>query len=156
MLTWDGLFTKILYDLAEKSQDRSSKYAAVCVDEEQRILSTGYNGIPRGMPYEERYHSRPDKYMYFIHAEMNCILNAAAVGVPLRGSTMYVIHPPCAACAGCIVNARISQIVYVVPWPQDDSRMQDPTWRAGLTEAANILRSSRLPMRRANIEGAHR
>ena len=62
-MNWDEYFTSILLAVTEKSQDRSSKYGAVIVDDDNRILSTGYNGLPRGIPYKEEYHNRPGKYM---------------------------------------------------------------------------------------------
>ena len=77
------------------------------------VLSTGYNGLPRGVDDSpERIEKRPEKYLWMAHAEENAISNAARHGARLAGATAFVTHAPCARCAGMLVNAGL-RYVYI-------------------------------------------
>jgi dCMP deaminase len=101
-------FIKLCGNIAEWSRDRSSKVGAIAVGPDDEIRSVGYNGFPRGIDddVEERY-ERPIKYLFTEHAERNCIYNAARVGIPLKGCTMYLQWFPCANCARAIIQSGI-------------------------------------------------
>ena len=115
-MNWDIYFVDILKAVTAKSKDRSSRYGAVIVREATNsVIATGYNGIPRGVMYKEEYHVRPDKYMYWVHAEQNAIFNAAREGIHLEGTIMYVIHPPCAECMKAIIQSGVRKVVFVEP-----------------------------------------
>lgn len=96
----------------ECSKDTSSQVGAIIVSDDGAELSTGYNGVARGVDdTPERIEVRPDKYWWMGHAEENAIVNAARHGVRLQGSTMFVTHHPCSRCAGMIVNSGIKCVV---------------------------------------------
>lgn len=97
------------------SKDKSTKVGALIVGHDNEVRSLGYNGAPRGCGADEdgRGDTRPEKYFWFSHAEMNAITNAARIGTPLGGSTVVVTHPPCMDCARAIVQAGI--ITVIVP-----------------------------------------
>src|SRR3989338_3606723 len=82
---------------AQLSKDTSTKVGAIIVGPTNEVRSLGYNGAPRGCnaDEDERGRTRPEKYFWFSHAEMNAITNAARVGTPLDGSSLVVSHPPC-------------------------------------------------------------
>jgi len=112
---WDIRFMQIAESVATWSKDPSSKVGAVVVDggNSRSILSTGYNGPPRGVDdmVDERW-ERPLKYKFIAHAEANAIYNAARKGVALGGSTIYVSTlPPCCTCAQAIIQAGIVRVV---------------------------------------------
>jgi dCMP deaminase len=141
-MNWDEYYKDIVYDIAAKSKDRSTRCGAVITDISRRILSTGYNGIPRGMDYKDTYHSRPDKYMYFIHAEQNAIFAAAANGVALQGGVIYVIKPPCAECVKAIIQVGIGEVIYYETHDEIDearSTLDLTNWRMTLTAAIDML-----------------
>lgn len=69
-----------------------------------RVLSIGYNGPESGVEHSS--------VCSCIHAEMNAIAWAARNGIALEGSTMYVTHAPCPACAKLIINSGVSSVVY--------------------------------------------
>jgi dCMP deaminase len=96
---------------AERSRD-STKVGCVIVDEDKVVRSAGYNGLPREVEDRPSRLERPAKYLWTAHAELNAIVNAARIGVNLKGCTMYVTHKPCARCAGAIVNAGIHNVIY--------------------------------------------
>jgi dCMP deaminase len=97
-------------EVAQWSKDRSRKIGAVIV-KDREIISTGYNGMPRGVndDIDER-HERPEKYHWFIHAEANAIINAARQGKSTLECDMYVNLFPCDTCAGFIVQAGIKRV----------------------------------------------
>ena len=146
-MDWDTYFMRICQEVAAKSQDRSSRYGAVIVGRRDEILSTGYNGIPRGIPYDERYHTRPDKYMYFVHAEQNAIFNAAAVGTPIEGARMYVIHPPCAECTKAIIQSGIVEVVYEQELAIPETLSVDD-WRQTMGASMEMLQRAGVTLRR--------
>ena len=99
------------FEAAQKSKDPNTKVACLIVDEENSILVSGYNGLPRGVNDTPDRMSRPAKYSWVQHAEANAVSNAARNGVALRGSTAYVTQFPCSICAGQLINAGIRRIV---------------------------------------------
>ena len=93
------------------SKDPSTKVGAIAVDENFRVLSIGYNGLPSKFPDNYESLSREEKNLITIHAEVNCILNAAKNGVSLQNSTMFISEPPCSNCAAALINAGVKKIV---------------------------------------------
>ncbi|NCA14162.1 MAG: hypothetical protein EBS89_08535, partial [Proteobacteria bacterium] len=74
---WDRWFLGLAHYVSTASKDPSTKVGAVIVDAERRVVSVGYNGLPRGVEdSEERLHNREVKYKMIIHAERNAILFA--------------------------------------------------------------------------------
>jgi len=91
------------------SKDASTKVGCIIIGSGNNVLSTGYNGIPRGLDdnIEER-HVRPEKYKWFEHAERNAIFNAARNGIKLEGSHMYCTSlVTCIECARAIIQSGI-------------------------------------------------
>lgn len=152
---WDNRWAKILVVMAEWSEDTSSKYSALIVDKKNRLISSGFNGIPRGIKLRPAHHLRPDKHHHFVHAEVNAILNAAAVGVSVEGCVSYLIQPPCGQCAGAIINAGISMIKYLRPHNFTDPKyLEESTgWRASLQSAMEDLSEAGIPLVQIGGEG---
>ena len=112
-MNWTEYFLNIAEQVKLKSKDLSTQIGAVIVGIDNEVLSTGYNSFPRGLDdsLPERQ-ERPEKYFWFEHAERNAIYNAARVGIPLKGSSIYLTSGlPCMDCARGIVNSGI-KIVY--------------------------------------------
>ena len=88
---WDTRFMKLAREISTWSKDPSSKIGAVIVNDERRILATGYNGFPKGIEdTEERLNDRDQKYPLIVHAEMNALMNALYSGVSVKDATIYV------------------------------------------------------------------
>lgn len=84
----------------------------------RRILSTGYNGAPRGVPHCEEYGCDiTQRCQLAAHAEQNAIAQAAANGVSCEGGTLYVTCQPCNACAKLIINSGIQRVVFEGDYP---------------------------------------
>ena len=113
MVTWHKYFIEMADFVAAKSKDKSTKCGAVIVGPDNEVRSMGYNGFPRGVNDDigER-HNRPEKYLFTAHAEQNAIHNAARVGIPLKGCTIYLqFGSPCSDCVRAIIQAGIIRII---------------------------------------------
>lgn len=121
-LRWDAHFLQLAADHARISKDPSTRVGAVIVGPDREIRSAGFNGFPRGISDSEaRLNDRETKLRLMVHAEMNAVLAAARIGVPLKGCTMYLAAtddsgtvwggPPCTRCTVEVIQAGIAEIV---------------------------------------------
>jgi dCMP deaminase len=85
-----------LVDLsASWSKDVSTKVGAVIIPNNSDVPILGYNGFPRNVEdLPERWENRTEKYNYVVHAELNCILNAAREGINIKDGTIFVSKHP--------------------------------------------------------------
>lgn len=125
---WDFRFMDMAQMVSTWSKDPSSKIGAVAVNDEKRILATGYNGFPRGIEdSEERLYDREQKYPRIIHAEMNVLMNALYNGVSLRGATLYVYGlPVCSDCTKNVIQAGIQKVI--IPYPIEAPKKWKDSW----------------------------
>jgi dCMP deaminase len=129
--SWDEYFMAIANMVRTRSTCLRRKVGAIVV-KNKRILTTGYNGAPKGMkhcsevgciraeadvPAGERH-----ELCRGIHAEQNAIVQAAAFGVSIQGSTLYCTHFPCVLCTKMLINAGISKIVVERAYPDPLSK----------------------------------
>lgn len=111
-LSWDMFFISMANLNALKSKDTSTKAGCVVVSKEKSIISQGFNGLPRGVNDSIPERSiRPDKYMWYEHAERNAVYNACRMGTSLEGATIYVTNTPCSDCARAIIQSGISTVI---------------------------------------------
>ena len=115
-ITWDQYFMGIAIMSANRSKDPNTQVGACIVDQDNRILTVGYNGMPSGcnddeMPWDREGEGMASKYFFVCHAELNAILNYRGGGT-LRGSRCYVTLFPCNECAKAIIQAGIKRVVY--------------------------------------------
>jgi dCMP deaminase len=113
MNKWDNRFLLMAKEVSKWSKDPSKKIGCVAINDNRQVLSTGYNGFPRGIDdTQERYDNREEKYKYVVHAEMNAIYNATWNGASLNGSTFYVYGlPVCSECAKGIIQSGVKKVV---------------------------------------------
>jgi len=118
---WDEYFLHIATAVSTKSKDPKCPVGAVIVSKDRVILTTGFNGLPRGVHDDEQMLLDADEKLKVIcHAEDNAILNAARIGVALQDATIYVTKFPCLACCNAIIQAGIKRI-----YTHDDSYWDD-------------------------------
>ena len=110
-MNWGKYFMQIATAVAVKSKDPYTKVGAVIVDEDHTVRVTGFNGPPRGVRDSPERLQKPEKYSWVSHAEMNCIAQAARVGVSTKDCTLVVTHAPCSMCARLIVQAGIKRVI---------------------------------------------
>ena len=108
---------KLAREISTWSKDPSSKIGAVIVDDDRRILATGYNGFPRGVEdTEERLNDKEQKYARVVHAEANALLSALYSGVSVKGATLYVWGlPVCGDCTKLVIQSGIQRVVVTYP-----------------------------------------
>ena len=118
---WDNYFIEIAKVVSSRATCLRRKYGAVIV-KDRVIISTGYNGSPRGMencidigtcareelkiPSGERY-----ELCEAVHAEQNAICQAAKRGISIKGATIYTRMTPCRTCAMLLINCGIQRVV---------------------------------------------
>lgn len=124
--------------MALLSKDPSTQVGAVILSPERRLISAGYNGLPRGVDdTEERLTNRDIKYKMIRHAEANAISFATA---SLVGATLVCTHPCCAQCAGAAIQAGIRYVTWPKPhlyfaerWQDDMRLVREMCSEAGVT-----------------------
>ena len=113
-ISWDEYFMGVAKLAARRSKDPNTQVGACIVSPENIIVSTGYNGMPKGCSDDEFPWDRTGeetKYPYVVHAELNAILNAN--GRNLRNSRIYVALFPCNECAKAIIQSGVKEVVYL-------------------------------------------
>lgn len=114
-ISWDEYFMGIAKLAGMRSKDPNSQVGACIVSEDNKILSIGYNGFPRGCsddeyPWEREGEPIDTKYVYVVHSELNAILNYS--GKNLNGAKLYVSLFPCNECAKAIIQSGIKTVIY--------------------------------------------
>jgi dCMP deaminase len=106
---WDKRFLELAKLVSSWSKDPSTKVGAVIVDDQNIIVSVGFNGFPKGIEDNDRLNHRDSKYQIIIHAENNALMFAKR---PLDNCTLYT-YPfmPCPRCAGMIIQSGIKRVV---------------------------------------------
>ncbi len=122
---WDEYFMKMAFLVGKRSTCLRRSVGAVSV-RDKKILTTGYNGAPSGIKHCLDLGCRRQKLNVpsgekaelcsGVHAEQNCIIQAAFHGVSLKGATLYVTNQPCSICAKMTINAGIKKIIYCNPY----------------------------------------
>ncbi|MDO4268769.1 MAG: dCMP deaminase family protein [Eubacteriales bacterium] len=129
-ISWDEYFMGVADLSGRRSKDPNTQVGSCIVSNDNKIMSMGYNGFPRGCSDDEFPWSREEgtdpysaKYLYVTHSELNAILNYR--GGSLEGSKLYVTLFPCNECAKAIIQAGIKTIIY-----KEDKYADSPSTRA--------------------------
>ena len=115
-LSWDEYFMGIAVLSSMRSKDPSTQVGACIVDRENKIISMGYNGMPRccdddEYPWDRDGEALDSKYVYVCHAELNAILNCH--GGSVKDAVCYTTLFPCNECAKAIIQSGINEVVYL-------------------------------------------
>ncbi len=119
--SWDEYFMEVAHTVAKRATcDRGRSGCVIARD--KQILVTGYVGSPRGLPHCDDVGHLMKKVLHeddrvtqhcmrTVHAEQNAICQAARLGIPLEGATLYCRMTPCRTCAMLIINCGIVRVV---------------------------------------------
>ena len=136
--TNDEYYMGIAFAVRERANCTGNRVGAVVV-KGNRVISTGYNGVPEGMTNcldggclrcSNPGNQFPSGHGYdlciCVHAEQNALLSAARFGISVEGGTLYTTMQPCFGCLKESLQAHVERIVYLHPWvPTDpDPNMQ--------------------------------
>ena len=126
--TWDEYFMEITRVVATRSACMRRNVGAIIV-KDKRVLSTGYNGAPKGLAHCETVgcvrhemntpSGQRHELCRGLHAEQNAIIQAAWDGVKIQDSTLYCTHQPCVICVKMMINAGIKRVVFEGDYPDD-------------------------------------
>lgn len=144
-ISWDEFFMGVAQLAAKRSRDTSTQVGA-CIVDNHKILSTGYNGMPRtcdeaGLPWDRDKEWLETKYPYVVHAELNAILNAPRTN--LKDCALYVTLFPCCECAKAILQSGITEVHYL-----EDKHPNDDTYIA----AKRLLNLSKIKVIKHEIK----
>lgn len=127
-LSWDEYFMSIAMQVGKRANCMKRKVGTVIV-KEKRVITTGYNGTPRGLPNcDEHGCKRCNSFgitgedlgeCICSHAEENAIIQGAYHGVSVKNCTLYTTLTPCTFCAKLIINSGIIEVVYNNKYPLD-------------------------------------
>ena len=115
-ISWDEYFMGVAKMSALRSKDPNTQVGACIVSNDNKILSMGYNGLPRGcsddeFPWAREGDDLHTKYFYVTHSELNAILNYR--GGSLEGAKLYVSLFPCNECAKAIIQSGMKEVIYM-------------------------------------------
>lgn len=115
-LSWDEYFMGIAVLSSMRSKDPSTQVGACLVDRDKKILSMGYNGMPKCCdddvyPWDRDGSPLESKYYFVCHAELNAILNCH--GGSVKDAICYTTLFPCNECAKAIIQSGITEVVYL-------------------------------------------
>lgn len=124
--SWDEYFLKIAKLVSERSTCLRRSVGAILV-KDKKILATGYNGAPTGIPHcdktgclREKLHvpsGERHELCRGLHSEHNALLQAALHGVSVKDAVLYATTQPCIICAKMLINAGIKEIVVMGKYP---------------------------------------
>ena len=113
MSKWSERFMHLAEHVATWSKDPSTQVGCVIVDKQNRVVSLGFNGFPRGIKdLANRYEDKETKYLFVAHAERNALDNAP---LSVEGCTLYSPLLPCNECAKSIIQKGITKVVSYEP-----------------------------------------
>ncbi len=146
---WDDYFMQIARVVATRSNCMKRRVAAVIV-KDKRIISTGYNGTPRGItnckdggcPRCNAFtpSGRNLGECYCSHAEENAITQAAYHGISIKDSVLFSTFSPCLLCTKMIINSGIKEVVFNEAYPLGK-------------EAISLLRQAKIKVRKISTHG---
>jgi dCMP deaminase len=115
-ISWDEYFMGVALLSAKRSKDPATQVGACIVNDKNKIVGAGYNGLPAGcddndFPWEKQGDFLQTKYPYVCHAELNAILNN--IGMDLHGCRIYTALFPCNECAKAIIQSGISEVIFL-------------------------------------------
>jgi dCMP deaminase len=145
--SWDEYFMNIAKVVAMRSNCMKRKVAAIIV-KDRRVISTGYNGTPRGAKNcneggcprcngMAQSGTALDECLC-CHGEENAITQAAYHGTSLKGATLYTTFAPCLLCTKMIINSGIVEVVYNQDYPLNDKAL------SLLSECGIVLRRHKI------------
>lgn len=106
------VFMEMALATAKRSHDAETKVGSILVSNKtQDPLGTGYNGFIRGAKDDRLPNTRPEKYQYIVHSEMNLLCNLAKRGISTEDTTLYCTMSPCTTCTRLLYQAGVTRII---------------------------------------------
>ena len=117
-LSWEEYYIKMCNVVKLRSKDPKRQVGAILVSEDNRIISTGYNGLKIGSNDNIDWNDRNLVHLLVLHAETNCLLYATS---KFKNTTLYSTLSPCSHCIKLIASSNIKKIIYQDKYKDFDS-----------------------------------
>lgn len=113
-ISWEAYFMSIAMMVASRSTCDRAQVGAVIINDDNRIVATGYNGSVSGAPHcDDAGHTMVDGHcVATVHAEQNALYYCAKEGIATKDCSLYVTHFPCLNCTKAIIQAGIKAVYY--------------------------------------------
>jgi dCMP deaminase len=154
-MNWNEYFFKMIDVIKLKSKDPSTKVGCVITNDENTVISTGFNGFPIGVidkninDYgykrditKERYEDRKMKLMFTEHAERNAIYFASRRGIALEGCKIYITWYPCCECCRAIIQTGIKEIIIDGRNYDEDDKYWKERWKESIEVTKIMLKEA--------------
>lgn len=126
--SWPQFYMTQAIEISKRSPDAQTKHGCVFTDMEYHPLSQGYNAPGKGLPHSLIPNLRPEKYPWFIHSEINAIINSSVPlwSVPL-GIKAFITGIPCLPCLNAMINCNLRELYYFddYGWSKDNETRLD-------------------------------
>jgi len=129
--SYDEYFMEMAHVVSKRSTCLRRKVGAILV-KDKHILSTGYNGAPKGLKHCSEVGCLREKLNIpsgerhelcrGLHAEQNAIIQAAVFGTSIKDSVLYCTNTPCVVCVKMLINAGVKEVVFSGKYPDDLAR----------------------------------
>lgn len=138
---WLSFFMKMAFASVQMSKDRT-RVGCVIVGENKNVISTGFNGFPKGVNELEIRKLPAYKAFYTCHAEQNALDLAES---SVKGAYLFTTHHPCAQCARSIIQKGVKVVFY---W----HKMENERWKDSMSASRAMLEEAKIPLICLNIE----
>jgi dCMP deaminase len=146
---WDSYYLQLALDTARMSKDPNVKVGVVIVGHDREVISSGFNGFPRGIKDSfNRLSNRETKLRIIVHGEMNATLNALRAGLSIKGCTLYTALTdstglvygcnPCTRCSVHLIQAGLAHIVSYKPKSGFSNWQDDNNFAKALLDEAGV------------------
>ncbi len=107
--SWKEYFIALAFIVASRSKDQNTCHGTILTDKDNTIISTAYNGPIRQINDNLIPKTRPDKYLYFLHSEINSVLNCKANPKYINGARAYITGKCCNHCLQVLINFGVDE-----------------------------------------------
>jgi dCMP deaminase len=142
--SWEDTFIQVAFTVAARGTCPARRVGCVITSSDHHILATGYNGAPAGLPHCAEVGCHPDgdgRCTRAVHAEMNAVLQAAYIGVSIKGGTLYCTARPCLNCAKAVIQVGVARVI----WAIDDLESRSRDQVLGILTRAGVNYSQYIP-----------
>ncbi len=111
-INWENYFMTMAFIASQRSIDPDTKCGCIITSKDNRLLSSGYNGPIRGIDDSAVPLTRPEKYDYMLHSEINAIMAYDGSHHDIQNAKCYITTYPCHECLRALLQKGISEIYY--------------------------------------------
>jgi len=147
--SWNDQLLSQAFLVAQRSPDMHTKCGCVITNKHHQVLGKGFNGFPRNLDDTALPLTRPDKYKWMIHAEVNAILNCTHSP---EEATAYITTEPCLQCMLLMWQSGIKTVIFASNGPKPNMTTNDPDYKI---DREIFLGLSEMSIRSVEVDLSH-